>query len=175
MFGKLNLLTMWYFPSASHCLKFRIQLSAAIFSYIPVSYKDIMRQFLRLRKCYVCVHLCTHGQCVHTDRYTGRIIVMHYIYIYIYITIMFALPSGLVKLFEYLFVECLCPFSYCLLLLSSFNFWLDGLYKKCIYDNVWLSLTHEYITVIRDAFLCTKILNWRPQILTVPVLPGIFH
>ena len=64
---------------------------------------------------------------------------------------------------------------YCLLLLLSFNFWLDGIYKNCIYDNVWLSFTREYITVIRDAFLCAKISNRRPQILTVPILPGIFH
>ena len=93
----------------------------------------------------------------------------------VYSTIMFAPPPGLVKLFEYLFVQSLCPFSCCLLLLSSFNFWLDGLYRNCIYDNVWLSFTREYITLIRDAFLSTKVLNRRPQILTVAVLPGIFH
>ena len=33
----------------------------------------------------------------------------------VYITIMFVLPFGLDKLFEYLLVQCLCPFSYCLL------------------------------------------------------------
>ena len=32
---------------------------------------------------------------------------------------MFALPLGLVKLFEYLFVQRLCPFLYLLLLLSA--------------------------------------------------------
>ena len=32
---------------------------------------------------------------------------------------MFALPLGLVKLFEYLFVQRLCPFLYLLLLLSE--------------------------------------------------------
>ena len=66
---------------------------------------------------YFCVRMCTPGRCVHTDKHTGRIIVVHCIY-----HNHFALPSGLVKLFEYLFVQCLCPFLYCLLLFSSFNF-----------------------------------------------------
>ena len=30
--------------------------------------------------------------------------------------------------------------SYCLLLLSSLNFWLDGLYKNCIYDKCLTSI-----------------------------------
>ena len=116
-----------------------------------------------LRVC-LCAHVYSWAMCAHRQTYWQS-------HSTVYITIMFALPSGLVKLF----VQCSCPFSYCLLLSSSFNFWLDGLYKNCIYDNVWLSFTREYITVIRDAFPSTKILNRRPQILTVPVLSGIFH
>ena len=92
---------------------------------------------------YVCVRMCTRGKCVHTDRHTGRVIVVHCIYHnHVYTVLRFSLVVWIFVCTMFMSI------LYCLLLLSSFNFWLDGLSKNCIYDNVWLSFTRDYITVI---------------------------
>ena len=117
----------------------------------------------------ICMYICVPmgDVCMQTN-----ILVNHSSLLYISQSCLHSLS---VELFAYLFVQGLCPFSYFILLLSSFYLWFDGLYKNFIYDNVRLSFARNCITVIRGTFPCIKILKRRRQILTVLIITGMYH
>ena len=100
---------------------------------------------LNLHEC-MCMSTGRHRQCLHTSQYTDRIVLslcMDQIYI----------CTVFVCFIVYTFWQYLCPVSAWILLLLSFNLWVEYFFKTASIAMFWLSSAHEYITVIRDAFL----------------------
>ena len=149
---------------------------------VPGSYKFLVSNNIYLRwlvdiciYAYICwfflrVCLCAHAYswAMFAHRHTGRIIIVHCIY-HNHVCTVFRF-----SLVVWLFVSTIFM-SIFILFINSIIIWIPVRWPlqklilwQCLpFINTWMHNS--------NTFLCTKILNRRPQILTVPVLPGIFH